>query len=153
MEKEKVPWRRVKQKQVWDAKASKFRKRVVNHFKCPGETGIITFCSEPLCFLVCVILIHYLIFFPHQPCVNVLSREGQWTASLLVYHLSLLEIKKLSTVWGIQTHFNLICRVKFDSKWFKLLVQFQQRIQSKLLKYYFHLHLFRLFYSFNLSIL
>lgn len=66
-------------KEILDAKASEFRKRIVNHFKCPGEIGIITFCSEPLCFLVCVVLIHYLIFLPHQPCVNVLYREGQWT--------------------------------------------------------------------------
>ena len=51
----------MKQKQALDAKASEFRKRIVNHFKCPAEIGIITFCSEPLCFVVCVILIHYLI--------------------------------------------------------------------------------------------
>ena len=37
--------------------------------------------------------------------------------------LSLLETKKLSTVWGIQTHFNLICRVKLKTNWFKLLVE------------------------------
>lgn len=52
MEKEKVPWRRIKQKQVLDAKANEFRKRIVNHFKCLGEIGIITFCSELLCFVV-----------------------------------------------------------------------------------------------------
>ena len=52
-----------------------FRKRIVNRFKHLREIRIITVSSESLFFAFCVILIHYVTFLFHQPCINLLSQD------------------------------------------------------------------------------